>query len=751
MRIQLSGSSLAFVLVGALFAGLPSTGVAQVVNPTIAEFTPSPDHSRLASDGTAWVTRYDVGFYQQGASSAFQVASLGKPAPAADGQIRFSLSTLTLPAAGIVYEARVIAVGPGGSTPSAASNTFMFAAPCTYAVTPPSHTITAGAWSGTVDVSAGTSCQWTAVSNHPAWLGFNGGAASIGGTGGARVSIHALANTSTSERTGTFTIAGHAVTIRQAGVACTFSVSPTSLSAQATGGTLSVRVTAPAGCSWTASASGWLTVSPTSGSGDTTVSVGVAANTTTSQRTASVTVAGQAVSITQSGAAPCAFSLNQTAPSFSAAGGQGSLSVTTGSTCTWSASAGSGWITVASTSRTGSGSVSYSVAPNPLGTPRVGTLTVAGQSVRIDQEGASCRHTVSPTALSAASQGGNGSVQVSGPDGCQWSASTNGFSWITITSGASGTVSGAVNFSIAPNPLSTSRTGSLAVAGQTVTVQQAPLVTPSCTYAVSPIAHAASASGGAMRVDVVAPTGCAWSASSLASWLTITAGSVGTGRASISFAVAANPLTTSRTGTLSVAGETVTVTQAAAACRYVVTPTSHTIAAGGGTALGQVTTTSGCAWTTENTASWLTVSRGRSETGDYTLTATPNTSTSPRSAVVTIAGTSVSVTQSAGATCQVSVSSSSMTVGASGLNNASVQITAGSGCAWTASSGASWLVVRNGSSGSGNGAVTLSVDANTTGSSRTTTLTIGGQEVTISQEASTLPKGPKGIRIISTR
>lgn len=578
MRMHLSGPSLAIALVGSFLVGVPAIGVAQVVNPTIAEFTPSPDHSRLASDGTAWVTRYDLGFYQQGASSPFQLASLGKPAPASDGYIRINLSTLTLPSAGIVYQARVIAVGPGGSTPSAASNTFIFAAPCTYTVTPTSHTLTAAAWSGAVDLTTGTNCQWTAVSNDAGWLGIGGAGASTSGTGSARVSIYAVANPSTTERTGTFTIAGQTVTIRQAAAACTFSLSVTNLNAQATGGTFPVQVTAPAGCSWQASASGWLAVSPTSGTGDGTVTVTVAANTTTSQRSASVTIANRSVAVTQTGTVPCAFSVNQTQQSFAAAGGQGSIAVTTGSTCTWSAT-------------------------------------------------------------------------------------------------------------------------------------------------------------------------------SQAAWLTITSGSPGRGNGSLSFTVAANPLTTPRTGTLSVAGVTVTVTQAGAACRYVVTPTSHSIAAGGGTALGSVTTTNDCAWTTEipAPASWLTVSRGQSGSGDYTLTATPNTSTSQRLAVVTIAGTPVSVTQSAGAACQVSVSPSSVTVDASGTNSTSVQVTAGPGCAWTASSSASWLAIRSGDSGSGGGRVTFRVDANTTASSRTATLTIGGQEVAVSQTAPGVPRGPKGIRIVSTR
>lgn len=756
MRSHLSGPSLAFAIVGALLTGLPSVGVAQVINPTInptiAEFTPSPDHSRVASDGTAWVTRYDLGFYQEGASSAFQVASLGKPAPAADGLIRINLSTLTVPSAGIVYQARVIAVGPGGSTPSAASNPFMFGAPCTYTVTPALHTIGSGAWIGAVDVSTGTNCQWTGISNDAGWLGFSGGGASTGGTGSARVSMYAVANTSASERTGTFTVAGQTITIRQASVPCTLSVSPASITASAAGGDHVVSVTGPSGCSWTATGATatWLTVVAGAGSGSGSFTLRTAANTSTAQRTASVTVAGQTVLVTQNGAAPCAFSVNQTAQSFTAAGGQNSVTVTTGSTCTWSASADSPWITVSSASRTGSGSITYTVASQSLGTPRSGRLTVAGQTVRIDQAGVACQHTVSPTSLSVPSHGGSASVQVTGPDGCQWSASSSGTPWITITSTTSNTVSGQVNLTIAPNPLSTPRNGVLTVAGQAVNVIQA-AAAPACTYGVSPTSHAASASGGPASVGVSTPNGCAWSAASNAAWLTITAGSPGNGQGTLSFAVAANPLTTSRTGTLSVAGQTVTVTQAAAACRYVVTPTSHTIAAGGGTALGSVTTTSGCAWTAESTAAWLTVSPGRSGTGDYTLTATPNTTTSQRSAVVTIAGTPVSVTQSADAPCQISVSSSSMTVDGSGENNVTVQVTARSGCSWTASSSTSWLVIRSGDSGSGDGRVTFRVEANTTGSTRTATLTIGGQSVTVSQEAVSLPKGPKGVRIVSNR
>src|SRR5262249_51880563 len=56
----------------------------------------------------------------------------------------------------------------------------------------------------------------------------------------------------------------------------------------------------------------------------------------------------------------------------------------------------------------------------------------------------------------------------------------------------------------------------------------------------------------------------AWTALSNATWLTITSGSSGTGNGTVGFSVATNTVTSTRSGTLTVAGNTVTVNQAAA-------------------------------------------------------------------------------------------------------------------------------------------------------------------------------------------
>jgi hypothetical protein len=62
-------------------------------------------------------------------------------------------------------------------------------------------------------------------------------------------------------------------------------------------------------------------------------------------------------------------------------------------------------------------------------------------------------------------------------------------------------------------------------------------------------------------------------------------------------------------------------------------------------------------------------------------------------------------------------------------------VTAGSGCAWTAKSNVTWIIVTSGASGSGNGTVSYTVASNTSGVSRTGTLTVAGYSVAITEGA----------------
>ncbi len=70
---------------------------------------------------------------------------------------------------------------------------------------------------------------------------------------------------------------------------------------------------------------------------------------------------------------------------------------------------------------------------------------------------------------------------------------------------------------------------------------------------------------------------------------------------------------------------------------------------------------------------------------------------------------------------------------APGSGTGTVNVTAGAGCAWTATASAPWVHITSGASGSGNGAVGYSIDANMSTSSRSTNMTIAGRTFTVTQ------------------
>ncbi|MBI4892483.1 MAG: hypothetical protein HY821_17795, partial [Acidobacteria bacterium] len=158
-------------------------------------------------------------------------------------------------------------------------------------------------------------------------------------------------------------------------------------------------------------------------------------------------------------------------------GGTGTISVATAAQdIPWSATSGASWITVNSPAGpvAGNGTIQYTVAGNSTGAARSGQLTIGGQTFTVTQ--GAIVFTLNPTSAPFAAAGGTGSVTVT-PDYAAgvWTAASNS-AWITITS-PSGAVtgSGTVNYTVAANSSSPSRTGTLTIAGQTFTVTQAGL------------------------------------------------------------------------------------------------------------------------------------------------------------------------------------------------------------------------------------------------------------------------------------
>lgn len=83
-----------------------------------------------------------------------------------------------------------------------------------------------------------------------------------------------------------------------------------------------------------------------------------------------------------------------------------------------------------------------------------------------------------------------------------------------------------------------------------------------CTYSISPTSASVAATGGTGSVSVTAGAGCAWTAASNATFITITSGTSGSGNGTVSYSYTANGATSPRSGTLTIAGQTFTLTQA---------------------------------------------------------------------------------------------------------------------------------------------------------------------------------------------
>ena len=259
----------------------------------------------------------------------------------------------------------------------------------------------------------------------------------------------------------------------------------------------------------------------------------------------------------------CTYGLSAGETRVGTAGGGGSFGVAAPVGCAWSASSPVAWITITGgASGSGNGTVTYTVQANP-GPARSATLIAAGQPFTITQTDG-CVFGLTPAAAFPGASGGPGQFAVGAPsNSCAWSASSSA-SWLTITGGGSGTGSGSVSYAVAQNPSATSRSATVSINGQTLTQIFTVVQGGACSYSLQQASQGFVAGGGSGAATVLAPGGCAWSAASNASWVTVMPGAGGSGNGNTSYTVAANS-GPSRTGTLTIAGITYTITQAGAA------------------------------------------------------------------------------------------------------------------------------------------------------------------------------------------
>ena len=273
--------------------------------------------------------------------------------------------------------------------------------------------------------------------------------------------------------------------------------------------------------------------------------------------TASMDAGGAWVTVAMPEGAPCSYVISPTSSSnLSYAGAAGSFSISTGPSCTWTASTSQGWIQTSSNG-TGSGTVSYSVGANAAGA-RSGTIVVGGQTYTVNQAAAPCAYSLNPTTgPTLPGTGGSGSTQMTASAGCSWTATTTK-NWIHTSS--AGTGNGTITFTVDANS-GNARSGAIKAGGQTYTVSQA-AASASCSYTLNPTSSGTLAVAGASASFAVSTGGgCSWTATTTYSW--IRTSSTGAGNGTVNYSVDPNT-GAARTGTIVVGGRTFNVSQAGA-------------------------------------------------------------------------------------------------------------------------------------------------------------------------------------------
>ena len=311
-------------------------------------------------------------------------------------------------------------------------------------------------------------CTYTAASNN-AWISVTPNS----GTGNGTLSVAVAANPSTVFLYGSIAVAGQIIPISEAGLTgCAYFVTPGSLTFPGTGGiaNLSLTSTYP-DCVWTAVSNvPWVTLSPATGTGNATIQAVAAFNTTTGSLAGTATIGGQNIGLTESAGVPCSFAVSSNALLFPTSGGGLNVTVVANApSCTWTATSNSPLVTVTPASGTGSSPVTVSLGSNTSGAPLNATVVLAGATVQVNQQGG-CTLAVAPAVLGADVNGGVQTLTVTGSASCTWSAYSN-VPWATV-SPLSGTGPATVSVTFAPNTTGADLTGTVAIAGQTVALDQ---------------------------------------------------------------------------------------------------------------------------------------------------------------------------------------------------------------------------------------------------------------------------------------
>ena len=395
----------------------------------------------------------------------------------------------------------------------------------TLSVTPSNQNVPATAGSTTFTVNSNS--NWTVTSDQT-WC-----TVTPSGTGNGTITANYTANGLTTQRVANITVfvvglVPVIVTVTQAGIVATLSVTPSNQNVGPTIG--STNFTVNSNSSWTVTSNQtWCTVTP-SGSGNGTIVANFTDNLTTSTRVANVTTTVASISpvtttVTQAGAAP---TLSVTPSNQNVAAPAGSTAFTVNSNSNWTVVSDQGWCTV-TPSGSGNGTITANYTANGTTNTRVAniTATVTGLGpvvVTVTQSASAPILNVTPNNQNVSPPAGTTTFNVT--SNTYWTVVSDQ-AWCAPTSSGNG--NGAINADYIENTTTLTR-----VANLTVTVSGLSPIVVTVTQSgaapilmVSPADRKVAFQAGTTSFSVTSNTN--WLVLSDQTWCTVTSTGNGNG------------------------------------------------------------------------------------------------------------------------------------------------------------------------------------------------------------------------------
>jgi hypothetical protein len=246
-------------------------------------------------------------------------------------------------------------------------------------------------------------------------------------------------------------------------------------------------------------------------------------------------------------------------------------------------------------------------------------VTIGTETFTVTQEGRTdLAFSVSPVSSEASVEGAYGLVAVTATPDLSWTAKS-GVNWVTlVATTASGAGNGNIVYSASPNSTLYNRTGTITVTpdkASGMTAKTHTVTQPAAVAALSLSGYEFVAAGESCAVEVSVADIVEWEVNESLDWLTVNGSTSRTGPGVVILQATANNTIYPRSGTVTIARKTFTVTQKARGVE--VEYDSKLFGTDGGMESISIHPDGNSSWTAvASDPTWITIFQGDSGTGD---------------------------------------------------------------------------------------------------------------------------------------